>query len=105
MTLRLSDLVVGGELFNTKHYSVHGWVQLRGQEHALHLELTGNCAPDLAGWHPRLEEPLTFADRLRVAFEGVLQRSGAELLRPGLQSADADGQHALRGRGVGDKVA
>jgi hypothetical protein len=55
MTLRLSDLVVCGEVFNTSWYSVHGWLALRGREQVVHLQLTGNCAPDLAGWHFRFE--------------------------------------------------
>lgn len=55
MALRLTDLVVRGEIFNTRWYSVHGWLELQGQESPLHLELTGNCCPDLAGWHIRFE--------------------------------------------------
>src|SRR5690606_23406248 len=57
MALRLSDLVVCGEIFNTSWYSVHGWLALRGREQVVHLQLTGNCAPDLAGWHFRFENP------------------------------------------------
>jgi hypothetical protein len=55
MALRLSNLVVCGEIFNTSWYSVHGWIGLRGREQVIHLQLTGNCAPDLAGWHFRFE--------------------------------------------------
>jgi hypothetical protein len=55
MPLRLSNLVVCGEIFNTSRYSVHGWIGLRGQEQVIHLQLTGNCAPELAGWHFRFE--------------------------------------------------
>lgn len=55
MALRLSDLVVCGEIFNTSWYSVHGWLALRGREQVVHLQLTGNCAADLAGWHFRFE--------------------------------------------------
>jgi hypothetical protein len=55
MALRLGDLVEGGELLNTKKNSVHGRVKLRGMETPLMLELTGNCDPDLAGWHFRFE--------------------------------------------------
>jgi hypothetical protein len=53
MAWRLNDLVVGGELLNTRHYSTHGWLELRDQERPLMLHLTGNCDPDLKGWHIR----------------------------------------------------
>ncbi len=49
MSLRLSDLVVCGELCNTRKNCVHGYLRLRGFERPLALELTGNCAADLAG--------------------------------------------------------
>lgn len=55
MALRLGDLVVRGEIFNTARYSVHGWLELRGWDHPMMLQLTGNCDPDLAGWHFRFE--------------------------------------------------
>jgi hypothetical protein len=55
MAMRLADLVVRGELFNTRSYSVHGWLELQGAEQPLVLELTGNCSPDLRGWHIRFE--------------------------------------------------
>jgi hypothetical protein len=55
MAWRLNDLVVRGELFNTRSYSTHGWVELKGQEQPLVLELTGNCSPDLRGWHIQFE--------------------------------------------------
>ncbi len=55
MALRLDEYIVGGEIFNTTHYSVHGWIELRGREQPLVLQLTGNCSPDLAGWHFRFE--------------------------------------------------
>lgn len=53
MAWRLNDLVVGGELFNTRYYSTHGWLELRDEERPLMLHLTGNCDPDLRGWHIR----------------------------------------------------
>jgi len=52
---RLNDFVECGELINTRNYSTHGWIKLRGREQPIHLELTGNCSPDLAGWHIRFE--------------------------------------------------
>jgi hypothetical protein len=55
MALRLGDLVVRGEIFNTRKNSVHGYIQLLGHECPLMIELTGNCDPDLAGWRFRFE--------------------------------------------------
>lgn len=59
MAYRLGDYVVCGELYNTRNYSVHGWISLRGElpgsEFVLHLDLTGNCAPDLRGKHFRFQ--------------------------------------------------
>lgn len=53
MAWRLSDQVLRGELLNLRNYSTHGWIQIRGEEQPLHLELTGNCDPDLRGKHVR----------------------------------------------------
>ncbi|MBM4034911.1 MAG: hypothetical protein FJ291_24475 [Planctomycetes bacterium] len=55
MACRLNDFIERGELINTQNYSTHGWVKLRGREQPVHLQLTGNCSPDLAGWHIRFE--------------------------------------------------
>lgn len=55
MAFRLGNHIVSGEIFNTTPYSVHGWLELRGREQPLVLQLTGNCSPDLAGWHFRFE--------------------------------------------------
>ena len=55
MTLRLGGLVVCGELDNTHPYSVSGWVKLRGQDHPLTLNLTGDAGPGLAGKRIRFE--------------------------------------------------
>ncbi len=55
MACRLNDFIECGELINTRNYSTHGWIKLRGQEHSIHLDLTGNCSLDLAGWHIRFE--------------------------------------------------
>jgi len=53
MAFRLGQYVVYGELRNTHNYSTFGVIVLRGeepgQETALRLELTGNCAYDLQG--------------------------------------------------------
>jgi hypothetical protein len=55
MAFRLNDLVICGELVNTRKNSVNGWLGLRGFDRPLKLELTGNCDPDLAGRHIRFE--------------------------------------------------
>jgi hypothetical protein len=55
MTVRLGELVESGEICNTRWYSVHGWIQLRGSENPILLQLTGNCDPDLAGWRIRFQ--------------------------------------------------
>ena len=55
MALRLSDHVLCGEIINTGHYSVHGWLGLRGCRRPLLLQLTGDCAADLKGRHIRFE--------------------------------------------------
>jgi hypothetical protein len=57
MAWRLGDLVVCGEIINRRNYSTHGWIQLRGHETPLLLQLTGNCDPDLYGRHVRFEVP------------------------------------------------
>jgi len=55
MALRLGNMVISGELFNTQNYSVHGWLALHGADQPLVLNLTGNCGPDLRGKHIRFE--------------------------------------------------
>ncbi len=59
MTLRLGEYLVYGELRNTRNYSTHGIAVLRGEapgeETVLHLELTGDCGPDLKGKHFRFQ--------------------------------------------------
>ena len=55
MALRLSDHVLCGEIINTGHYSVHGWLGLRGCRRPLLLQLTGDCGADLKGRHIRFE--------------------------------------------------
>jgi hypothetical protein len=53
MAIRLGDYVVYGELRNTRNYSTHGILVLRGEtegeETVMRLDLTGNCEPDLKG--------------------------------------------------------
>ncbi|HOB74118.1 MAG TPA: hypothetical protein PKG54_06290 [Phycisphaerae bacterium] len=55
MALRISDWVVGGEIICTRKNSVHGFLNLRGVERLMILNLTGNPAPDLAGKHLRFK--------------------------------------------------
>lgn len=55
MAFRLGDWVICGEIFNTKRYSVHGWIELRDAEQPLSLDLTGDCDDDLKGRHFRFE--------------------------------------------------
>ncbi|MCX7013526.1 MAG: hypothetical protein NTW86_13385 [Candidatus Sumerlaeota bacterium] len=55
MSFRFSEWVAAGELFNTKRFSTHGYLVLRDSDRPMLFELTGNCAPDLAGWHIRFE--------------------------------------------------
>jgi len=55
MAVRLGEHVVCGEIHNTSHYSVHGWIQLRGRKHPILLQLTGDCEEDLKGRHIRFE--------------------------------------------------
>lgn len=55
MAWRLSDIVVCGEIYNTRKNSVHGVLGLRGCDRPVSLQLTGNCDPDLAGRGFRFE--------------------------------------------------
>ncbi|GMU24120.1 MAG: hypothetical protein AMXMBFR13_41970 [Phycisphaerae bacterium] len=55
MAYRLGDVVVCGELLNTRKNCTHGWLGLRGVNRCVHFELTGNPAPDLAGRHIRFK--------------------------------------------------
>lgn len=57
MALRLSDLVICGELDNSQNYAVRGWLRLRGCQRPLVLNLTGNPSADLMGKHFRFEVP------------------------------------------------
>ncbi|NNJ27284.1 hypothetical protein [Alienimonas chondri] len=54
-TLRLGPLVVSGEIDNTRPYAVCGWLKLRGQEHPLTLNLTGDAGEGLRGKRIRFE--------------------------------------------------
>ena len=55
MAFRLGDHVLCGEIINTGHYSVLGWLELRGARRPLLLHLTGDCGADLKGRHIRFE--------------------------------------------------
>jgi len=76
MALRLGHMVICGELFNTRNYSVHGWIALRDAEQPVTLELTGNCDADLAGKHIRFEPRPTREQDERVAERSETDISG-----------------------------
>ncbi len=54
MAWRIGDYVIAGELKNTSHNSVTGWLEFPPDE-GIHLELTGNFAGELAGKHFRFK--------------------------------------------------
>ena len=54
MAWRISDLVVDGEIDNTRKGRVVGWLRLSDRTELLRLELRGDCHPDLAGWRFRV---------------------------------------------------
>ncbi|MEM9702361.1 MAG: hypothetical protein AAF907_07950, partial [Planctomycetota bacterium] len=53
--MRLGPLVVSGEIDNTRPYAVCGWLKLRGQEHPITLNLTGDAGEGLKGKRVRFE--------------------------------------------------
>jgi len=55
MALRLAEIVVSGEIYNTRKNSVHGVLEFRGCDRPVSIQLTGNCDPDLAGRGFRFE--------------------------------------------------
>jgi len=55
MAWRIHDLVVEGELDNTKKGIVKGWIQFSDRPDQVRLFLKGNCHPDLAGWKFRIK--------------------------------------------------
>lgn len=55
MAFRLADLVLRGEIDNTRRNCVRGWLALQGTDRSVVLNLTGNCCPDLTGRHIRFE--------------------------------------------------
>lgn len=73
MALRLHHVVLSGELINTEHYSTHGWLELRGRDSPLLLQLTGNCGPGLAGCHLRFTARPTSQEKLSGVADGMPQ--------------------------------
>jgi len=65
MALRLDQVVLSGEIINTRHYSTHGWLEFRGRETPVRLELTGNCGAGLAGCHFQFKVRTELQDMLR----------------------------------------
>ncbi len=105
MAVRLGDRVVRGEIRNTSHYHVHGWIEVRGREHPIHVSLTGNCGPDLAGKHFRFEAPNAAAlERDGEAESDDLDFLAAEQVGPTgtmtaerqVKTADCSGQELVR---------
>ena len=94
MALRLNDWVESGELLNTRSYSTHGWIKLKGLTTPLHIELTGNMSPDLRGWHIRFEaKPPEYPDAMKThgeidGTEGLTQKHLEE--SPPSRSAHGD---------------
>lgn len=56
MIWQIGDYIVRGELFNTSHNTVHGWLDFGG-DCGLRLEMVGNFEGELAGGHMRFEVP------------------------------------------------
>ena len=54
MAWRISDLVLDGEIDNTRKGRVVGWLRLSDRTELLRLQLRGDCHPDLAGWRFRV---------------------------------------------------
>jgi hypothetical protein len=57
MAFRLSDLVTAGFFMNSRRYSTHGRLLLRGGEMVVAFELTGDPSPDLRGRKLEFEVP------------------------------------------------
>jgi hypothetical protein len=71
MAFRLGDLVIAGFFYNSRPFSVHGRLLLRGCEMPVLVELTGDPAEDLRGRGfefevPRNDRPPTDEDRERA---------------------------------------
>lgn len=57
MAFRLSDLVIAGFFMNSRRFSTHGRLLLRGGEMTYAFELTGDPSPDLLGRKLEFEVP------------------------------------------------
>lgn len=57
MPLTLGDYVVAGEIINRRRNSTHGWLALRGEDHPILVQLTGDPSADLVGKRFRFEIP------------------------------------------------
>jgi hypothetical protein len=99
MALRLSDLVVCGELRNIRKNSVSGRLALRGFERTMMIELTGNCAPDLVGRYIRFE-PREEATRREAENEVRAKNGGAAEDDAGMDGRAESGDGAGRGAGT-----
>jgi hypothetical protein len=57
MAFRLGDVIVAGFFMNSRNFSTHGRLLLRGAEMPVSFELTGNPCPDLRGKKLEFEVP------------------------------------------------
>jgi hypothetical protein len=94
MTTRIDGQIVGGELFNYKRNSVHGWLAM-GEEKSVRLELTGNLSGELAGQQVRFQpsQPAPENAGSREAFESL-----------GLMQCGVVGQIELRSSTAGPRI-
>jgi hypothetical protein len=112
MALRLGDQVVCGEILNTRNYSVHGWIGLRGREQRVLLQLTGNPEPDLAGRHIRFEariDPVADESALEEPEPGLKKLAWQQVGPTGtmtaarrIKVADSPPEESLRGTELGE---
>jgi hypothetical protein len=70
MALRLDQLVLRGELFNTQYFSTRIFLEVRGGEVPIMAELAGNCAEGLQGWHIQFEARPELQEKLRGENDG-----------------------------------
>lgn len=105
MALQLGEYLAYGELFNARKHCVHGWLGLMGLTHQVHIELTGDCEPDLAGKHVRFRArrlPDTEFDEQSVPLFQTRQIGPVAKITAALQvRVDASGALVPPGAAVG----
>lgn len=80
MAFRLADLVVEGEINNTRRNAVHGWLRLRDTDQTIVLSLTGNCHDDLAGRRFRFEPRRPFEKSIPPGEPGEAEAAALQRL-------------------------